>query len=152
MKKILLNVEDSYVPLVLRIFLSVVIFPHGAQKLAGWFNGYGFEGTMSYFTNDVGLPWIIGVLVIIIEFFGPIFILVGLATRVWCLAMLVVMAGIIVTVMNDYFFMNWEGTRPTEGFEFFLLVIGMSLALIVSGGGRLSLDSLWVNKKQRSRG
>lgn len=146
MKKLIFATGPGYALLPIRLFLAIVIFPHGAQKLLGWFNGYGFDGTMNYFTQTVGLPWVLGLIVIIIEFFGPIALLVGFATRVWSIAILGVMLGVILTTFNDYFFMNWFGNHPTEGFEFFLLAIGMALSLVMYGGGRLSLDEA-ISKK-----
>ena len=140
------STAPGYAILPLRILLALVIFPHGAQKLLGWFNGLGFEGSMQYFTETVGLPWIIGLFVILIEFFGPIFILAGFATRVWGVLIVVLMTGIILTNFTDYFFMNWFGNQPSEGFEFFLLAIGMALSLAIYGGGRLSFDSIISNK------
>jgi putative oxidoreductase len=56
------------------------------------------------------------------------------------------MAGVIATTFNQYFFMNWFGTQKTEGFEFFLLAIGMSLSLLISGGGAHSIDALLSSK------
>ena len=100
MKKKLYSAGDSYAPLALRLLLSIVIFPHGAQKLFGWFGGFGYDGTMAYFTQTVGLPWFLGFAVIIIEFFGPIFILLGFATRLWSFGIMAVMAGIIITTIN----------------------------------------------------
>ena len=140
MKRILFNTNDSVVPLFLRLFLAFVLFPHGAQKLLGWFGGFGFEGTMQYFTGMRGMPWIVGFVVILIEFFGPIALVLGFAVRFWSLAIAVVMTGIILTTFTEYFFMNWFGEHKTEGMEFFLLTIGMSLALIFSGGGKFSVD------------
>lgn len=140
MKKLLFNTNESYSPFVLRSFLALVFFPHGAQKLLGWFGGFGFEGTMNYFTQQVGLPYVMGLTVILIEFFGPIFLLIGFATRLWSLGILVVSAGIILTTFNEYFFMNWFGNQKEEGYEFFLLIIGMSVSLIVSGSGKFSID------------
>ena len=131
-------------PLVSRVLLAVVLFPHGAQKLLGWFNGYGFSGTMDYFTGSVGIPYVVGVLVILIEFFGPLFLLAGLGTRLWSLGIMCVMAGVIVTEFHDYFFMDWFGSQPAEGIEFFLLGIGISLSLFISGGGIYSVDAaIW---------
>lgn len=141
MKKMIFQTGDTYAPLVLRLFLSAVLFPHGAQKLLGWFGGFGFEGTMVYFTQQVGLPWVVGFTVIIIEFFGPVFLLLGLATRIWSLGIFAVMAGVIITTFNQYFFMNWFGTQKAEGFEFFLLAIGMAVSLLISGAGKYSVDA-----------
>ena len=140
MKKIIFNTGSGIAPLPIRLLLATVLFPHGAQKLLGWFNGYGFDRTMEYFTGTVGLPWIFGLLVIVIEFFGPLSLVIGFATRLWSAAIMVVMAGIIFTTFTDYFFMNWFGQQKTEGFEFFLLAIGMSLSLVIYGAGRFSVD------------
>ncbi len=150
MKRIIFHTQPGYTPLPIRLLLAVVLFPHGAQKLLGWFNGPGFEGTMKFFTDTVGLPWIIGFLVIIIEFFGPIALLFGFATRLWSIAILLVMTGIIFTSFPDHFFMDWFGTQETEGFEFFLLAIGMSMSLIIYGAGRLSIDAR-IAKLDRKR-
>jgi putative oxidoreductase len=146
MKKFLFNTTDSYAPLALRFLLAAVLFPHGAQKLLGWFGGFGFDGTMHYFTDQVGIPSFVGFAVIIIEFFGPIFLLLGFATRLWSLGVIGIMVGVIATTFNQYFFMNWFGTQKTEGFEFFLLAIGMSLSLLISGGGAYSIDVMLGSK------
>ena len=89
--------QAALTPFIIRIVLGSVLFAHGAQKLLGWFNGYGFSGTMNYFTETEGLPWIVGLAVILIEFFGPIALLLGIATRFTGLAIAVVMAGVIIT-------------------------------------------------------
>jgi putative oxidoreductase len=133
--------HHDWAPVVLRLALGVVIFPHGAQKLLGWFGGYGFSGTMGYFTDQVGLPWIIAFLVVIIEFFGSLALIVGAATRLAALGIGAVMAGAVLTVHGKVgFFMNWSGNQSGEGFEFHLLAIGIALALILVGGGRASVD------------
>ena len=152
MKKVIFSTGNNYAPLALRLVLSSVLFPHGAQKLLGWFGGFGFQGSMGYFTGDVGLPWIVGLTVIIIEFFGPLFLLLGLGTRIWSLGILSIMIGIIITTFNDSFFMNWFGSQKTEGYEFFLLAIGMALSLVISGGGKYSIDAfLAVNSGKQLR-
>ncbi|MDO6431670.1 DoxX family protein [Flavitalea sp. BT771] len=144
MKQLIFKTNDSIAPLFLRIFLAIVLFPHGAQKLFGWFGGYGFAGTMDYFKNTTGIPWILGFLVIVIEFLGPIALLLGYATRLWSIAICIVMTGIILTTFTQYFFMNWFGVQKTEGAEYFLLAIGMSLSLSLSGAGRYSVDArIW---------
>jgi putative oxidoreductase len=140
MKKFLFNTSNTWSPLFLRIMLGVVFFAHGAQKLLGWFGGYGFTGTMGYFTESAGLPWIVGFAVIVIEFFGALALIAGIATRLWSLAFVFLNIGIIITSHSQYFFMNWFGSQPTEGYEYFLLVIGMAISLVVSGAGKLSVD------------
>jgi putative oxidoreductase len=132
---------DSWAPLPLRLALGVVFFAHGSQKLLGWFGGPGFSGAMGYLTRMEGLPWIIGLLVIVIEFFGGLAVLLGLLTRPTVFAIGVEMVGAILKVhAANGFFMNWSGRQAGEGFEFHLLVIAMVLALLVLGGGRWSVD------------
>jgi putative oxidoreductase len=134
-------------PAIIRVMLGIVLFPHGAQKLLGWFGGYGFEGSMGFFTQTVGLPYILGVLIILFEFFGPILLILGAATRVAGLITALLFTGIILTVHIHFgFFMNWFGNQKGEGIEFSLLAIAMALSLVVSGGGKWSVDGLLRKK------
>ena len=127
--------------LLLRLTLALVLFPHGAQKLLGWFGGYGWSGTMGFLTGTIGVPSVIAALVIVIEFFAPIALLLGLLTRPAALGVVAVMVGAIATVhAPNGFFMNWSGAQAGEGFEYHLLVLGIAAALIVGGGGRGALD------------
>lgn len=129
--------------LVLRVALAVMILPHGAQKLLGWFGGYGFKGTMGYFTGTAGLPAIVAFLVIVGEFFGGLMLLSGAGTRIGALAVGLIMLGAMLMVhRQNGFFMNWYGAQKGEGVEFFILAIGISAALVISGGGYFSVDSL----------
>lgn len=137
-----LKPEFNLASLLLRLFLALVLFPHGAQKLLGWFGGFGFEGSMQYFTGQVGLPWLVGLLVIMIEFFAPMALALGVAVRFSAAAIAAVMTGVIVTTYHDHFFMDWFGSQHTEGMEFFLLAIGIAVALIFTGGGTYSLGRL----------
>ncbi|HVG01783.1 MAG TPA: DoxX family protein, partial [Nitrospira sp.] len=73
--------DESWSGLILRLTLGLVMFPHSAQKMLGWFGGFGFDGTMGFFTQKMGLPWIIAFLVIIGEFFGSLGLLAGVLTR-----------------------------------------------------------------------
>lgn len=126
---------------ILRLGLAAVMWPHGAQKLLGWFGGYGFDGTLGFLTGTVGLPAPVATFTILAEFFGPLLLLLGLGTRAVAASFVGIMVGAIVTLHAQHgFFMNWSGTQPGEGFEYHLLVIAMSLALLVRGGGSLSID------------
>lgn len=141
MKKIIFQTNDNNAATILRIVLGVILFPHGAQKLLGWFGGYGFDGTMGFLTGTAGLPWIIAFLVIAIEFFGAIALIVGFGTRIVAVGIIALFAGIVFTShLQNGFFMNWAGNQPGEGYEYHLLVIGMALALLVSGAGKWSVD------------
>jgi putative oxidoreductase len=135
--------EDSTALLTLRVVLGVVMFAHGAQKLLGWFGGNGFTGTMGFFTGAMGLPWIIAFLVIIAESIGSLSLIAGFLTRFTAGSFIVIMLGAIATVhWPKGFFMNWFGQQQGEGFEYHLLVIGMSAALFIAGGGKWALDRL----------
>jgi len=133
----------NFVLFVTRLILAVVIFPHGAQKLLGWFGGNGFSGTLGFFTQSMRLPWLIGFLVIVIESLGSLTLLVGFATRLSALGLIAVMIGAILTSHKQHgFFMNWVGNQQGEGYEYHLLIIGLALALVLGGAGAWSIDSL----------
>ena len=132
---------------ILRVVLGIVLFPHGAQKLLGWFGGFGFNGTMGFLTGPAGLPWILAFLVIVIEFFGSLALVFGFATRIVAVGIIALFAGIIFTVhLPNGFFMNWAGNQQGEGFEYHLLVIGMAVALLISGAGKWSVDNALQSK------
>jgi len=137
----LIKTSNSWEPLLLRVLLGMVIFPHGAQKLFGWFGGYGFAGSMGYFTDAVGIPWILGLMIILLETLGAVLLMAGLATRLLAILYTLLAVGIVTTThFQNGFFMNWFGNQAGEGYEYFLLWLGISLALAVSGGGMLSAD------------
>ena len=137
----LTRTEATVVPFVLRLTLAAVFFPHGAQKLLGWFGGAGFDGSMAMLTGYYGLPAIVAFAVIMIEFFAPLLLALGAASRLAAVGIVAVMTG---AVASDHwangFFMNWSGTQAGEGFEFHLLAIGMAAAVIIAGSGIFSLD------------
>jgi putative oxidoreductase len=151
----LFKTDDSWASLVLRVTLGVVMFAHGAQKLLGWFGGNGFSGTMGFFTNVMHLPWLIAFLVIIGESLGSLALIAGLLTRFTAASFIVIMLGAIATShWPQGFFMNWSGKQQGEGFEYHLLVIGMSAALVIAGGGKWSVDGLiarWISGRQRDQ-
>ena len=143
MKTAIFKTNNSWSPPILRFLLGIVLLGHGSQKFLGWFGGYGFDGTMGFFTGTVGLPWVIGFLVIVIEFFGSISLILGFATRPWSLSMVILFIGIIYTShLQNGFFMNWFSNQKGEGYEFFLLAIAISSSLVFTGGGKYSLDGL----------
>ena len=148
MKTLLFKTGGSGSPLILRILLGLVIFPHGAQKLLGWFGGFGFSGTMDYFTETVGLPWILGFLVIVLESIGAIVLLAGIGTRIIAFSYILLVLGIIFTSHIQYgFFMNWFGNQAGEGYEYFILWIGMAVTLLITGGGKYSIDKTLIVKE-----
>jgi len=148
--KALFQTDDGWAGLILRLTLGMVIFPHGAQKLLGWFGGFGFSGTMGFFTETLHLPWLVAMLVIIGESFGSVALMLGLLTRFTAASYIVIMLGAITMAHLPYgFFMNWFGKQQGEGFEYHLLVIGISLTLLATGAGKWSMDRLIAEKIER---
>ena len=141
-----LSTTDSWGILLIRLALVITIFPHGAQKLLGWFGGFGFEGTMGYFTETMGFSWIVAFLIILGESLGAMALLLGLGSRFMAFGIGVIMIGAMTQHQANGFFMNWFGNQAGEGLEYFILALGMSLAVIVSGGGKWSLDSLLARR------
>src|SRR5712672_2737861 len=132
--------DDSIATTILRVVLGVVFFAHGAQKMLGWFGGFGFHGTMGAFTH-MGMPAPMAFLIICTEFFGGLGLIVGLLTRIASLGVAGLMVGAIFMVhLANGFFMNWMGTQKGEGFEFHLLALAMAAALLLRGAGAFSLD------------
>jgi putative oxidoreductase len=127
--------------LVIRLSVGIVIAGHGVQKLLGWFGGFGYEGTMGFFTGVIGLPYFIALLIILLESLGMIALIAGLGTRLISAGLIIVMIGAVVTTHGAHgFFMNWFGTQQGEGFEYHILVIALSLVLLLNGAGVYSLD------------
>ena len=148
--KYLFQTNDNFSYWIPRIILGLVILPHGAQKLLGWFGGFGFTNTMTYFTQTAGLPWIIAFLVIMGESFGALGLIFGFLTRLSAFGLICIMLGAIITVHSpNGFFMNWFGKQAGEGFEYHLLVIGICIPLLIGGGGRYSVDGLLVNNTKQ---
>jgi putative oxidoreductase len=140
----MLKTREELSPFLLRVLLAVVMFPHGAQKAFGWFGGYGFEGTMSYFTQTLHIPYAFGWLAIIAELFGPLVLAFGFLSRVAALGIGVTIstAALLVHLPNG-FFMNWFGNQKGEGFEFHILMAAMAIAIMIQGGGKYSVDA-WI--------
>jgi len=132
----LLATDNSVAPLVLRVAAGVIFAAHGAQKLFGLFGGYGLEGTGQWM-ESIGLApgYLMAVLAGSAEFFGGLALLLGLLVRPSALVLAFTMAVAIATVhLEKGLFM------ANDGYEFGLALLAISVALVLSGGGRLSLD------------
>ena len=146
MKNKIFKTNNDWTGLVTRLTIGLILFPHGAQKMLGIFGGYGFSGTMGFFTGTMHLPWLIGFLVIIIEFIGSLSLISGFASRLWSALVIIEMLGAVITThLNNGFFMNWAGTQKGEGYEFHLLIIGLALATLIDGSGKFSADEKIAN-------
>ena len=141
--QILLKTNNQTAPLIARLMLGLVMFPHGAQKMFGWFGGHGFSGTMGFFTDTMQIPAAFAFLAIMAEFAGSLGLIVGLFSRIAAFGIASVMAVAILTVhATNGFFMNWSGAQAGEGFEYHLLVFGLALIVMIYGGGKASLDAV----------
>ncbi len=144
----LVATPPSVAGLILRLGLAVVFFPHGAQKVLGWWGGNGFDQTMTHFTEQMGLPYSVALLVVIAEFAGPIALVFGFLTRIAALGIACVMAGAAYMVHWQHgFFMNWQGQQAGEGFEYHILAFTIAFALVCHGAGALSLDRALARPK-----
>ncbi len=145
----LIRTKDDLLPLVLRVTLGIVFFPHGAQKMLGWFGGPGFQGEIAALQTHLGIPPFLTVLVIIAEFFGALGLISGLLTRLSAFGIGVVMAvAVFIAHIQHGFYMNWFGNQQGEGFEYHILAIGIALVLMLRGGGLWSLDGfIWQKFK-----
>jgi putative oxidoreductase len=137
----LISTPDDYTYTLVRLILGVVFFAHGAQKMLGWFGGYGFSGTMGFFTQQLHIPAPFAFLAICAEFFGGLGLLVGLLSRVAAFGISVNMVVAIFTVhIHNGFFANWFGQQKGEGYEYHLLALALLTTVMIKGGGALSID------------
>jgi putative oxidoreductase len=142
--------EDNLSETILRLLLGLVIFPHGAQKLLGWFGGGGFTASMRWFESNYHIPTVFALLAVLAESLGAVALMAGFFTRVAALAISVDMVVAVWLVhWKNGFFMNWAGTGKGEGFEFHLLALAIGLALMIKGGGRWSVDGAIARKLKR---
>jgi len=141
MTRKLLATSDDWTITVLRLVMGVIFFAHGAQKALGWFGGYGFSGTMGWFTQQLHVPAIFAFLAICAEFLGGIGLILGALGRVaaFGIACNMVVAVLMVHLPNA-FFMYWTGQQKGEGFEFHLLALSIAAVLMVRGSGAFSVD------------
>jgi putative oxidoreductase len=141
--QLLTRTNDNFAPTIARLTLGLVMFPHGAQKALGWFGGYGYSGTMGFFTGTMHIPAVFAFLAIAAEFAGSIALIAGLFSRAAAAGIAAVMAVAIATVhLSHGFFMNWYGNQKGEGYEYHLLVLGLALIVMIYGAGKVSLDAL----------
>lgn len=135
-KETLLKTSNTAAFLPIRLGVGIVMFAHGAQKLFGWFGGYGLQGTGQFFAENLGLKP--GVLMASLaggtEFIGGLLLLVGFLTRLAGLSLFGTMAVAIITAHPSAFFAS------NNGMEYPLTLLLASLTLAIGGGGVLSVD------------
>ena len=139
------NTSNDYAITILRLVLGCVFFAHGAQKMLGWFGGYGFSGTMGFFTHQMGIPAPFAFLAIAAEFFGGLGLIVGFLSRFSAASLIVIMLGAIGLVHGQHgFFLGRSptDTLATAGFEYNLALIGLLAPILLAGP--TSVGKTWL--------
>ena len=130
------STQAGYGLTVLRVIAGITFAAHGAQKLFGWFGGYGLEGVAQWMESiGLGPGYLMAVMAGSAEFFGGLALIVGLLVRpaAAVLAVTMVVAIATVHVANGFFMSN-------NGYEFALALLAISIAIVIDGAGKLSLD------------
>ena len=134
------SVTDALSPLadpLVRVAAGLALVPHGAQKLFGWFGGYGLEATGQFFAAKLGVPASFALVAGVIEFAGGIMLAAGLATRAVAALIVGLMTVAVVQVHLPAGFFWTDG-----GYEYPLLWGVVALSYVIRGGGRYSVDAL----------
>ena len=132
----LMSTDDGTAALALRVPVGIIFAAHGAQKLFGWFGGYGLDGTGQFF-GSIGLTpgYLMALLAGLAEFIGGLALVAGVLVRPAAAALAFTMLVAIFAVhFSKGFFMS------SGGYEYALALFAASVALLLSGGGRLSVD------------
>ena len=145
-KKLMATVDDSTLTFM-RLILGVVFFAHGAQKVLGWFGGYGFSATMGFFTTQMHIPAPLAFLAICAEFLGGLGLIFGFLTRIAAFGVAMnMLVAVLMVHRHVAFFMNWGGSQKGEGYEYHLLALALAIPIIIRGAGAFSVDRTLSNK------
>jgi putative oxidoreductase len=149
----LISTDNDSATAMIRFVLGVIFFAHGAQKMLGWFGGYGFSGTMGFLTDVMHIPVLFAFLAITAEFFGGLGLILGFLTRIAALGIFSNMVVAIAMVHHRFgFFMNWTGAQKGEGFEYHLLVLAITAFLMIRGAGAVSIDRVLASPAKGAAG
>jgi putative oxidoreductase len=137
--------DASLALFIVRVVLGVIFFAHGAQKVLGWFGGYGLEATAKHFAS-MGMPLPVAYTVCFVEFLSGIGLIVGFLARLCAIGVAAVMIGAMASMHWQHgFFLNVE-LKPGKGhgIEYNLALLAMALAVLIEGAGAFSIDRLLV--------
>lgn len=138
--------ESNAAGLIARLVLGVAILPHGLQKALGWFGGKGFFASLDAL-EAMGIPPVLGFLVIATETLGAAALILGVFGRFMAAFIAIIMIGAVVLKHAAFgFFMNWSGIQEGEGWEYHLLAVGLALVVMVMGSGSFSFDR-WLTRR-----
>ena len=145
-RKLLATVDDSTLTFM-RLMLGIVFFAHGAQKALGWFGGYGFSGTMGFFTTQMHIPAPLAFLAICAEFLGGLGLIFGFLTRIAAFGIAMnMLVAVLMVHRHIAFFMDWSGNQKGEGYEYHLLALAVAIPIIIRGAGAFSVDRALSSK------
>jgi putative oxidoreductase len=148
MIKSLLQTNNDYVCLFLRIVAGIIIFPYGMQKLFGWFDnlggGVGIKGSLEQLRAKK-IPALIAWLIIIGQSFGSIALIFGCFGRIAAGGNFIIFAGALIVHAPDGWTMNWLGKKKGEGIEYFIMLLSILLVIIFKGSGAMSID-IWLSR------
>jgi len=143
MKNRIFLTNNDITTTIMRVILGIVMLGHGLQKAFGWFGGFGWTNTINYFTGTVGIPALLGGLIILVETIGAVLLIFGFAGRVQAALMIaVIMGAFFVDHLANGFYMNWFGNHKGEGYEYDMLFVAIAIAILIKGSGRYSLDRI----------
>ena len=137
----IIRTDDDKVLTLLRVALAIMVFPHGAQKLLGWFGGFGFSGTMGFLTQQMHIPAALALLVFAAEFFGALGVFFGFLGRIAAFGIAVDLTVVAVMAhLPNGFFLNYSGQQKGEGVEFLIVPVAAAIAIVIRGSGAWSID------------
>lgn len=141
----LLDTEYNFSFTLIRVIAGVIIFPYGMQKLLGWFDdfggGVGIKESLASFRKK-NVPAILAWLVILGQALGSIAILIGFGGRIAAFFNFIIFTGAMFMHVSDGWALNWMGTKKGEGIEYFVMLLGILLFVIINGSGAYSIDYL----------
>ena len=138
----ILDTSPSLSFVFLRLGLAVTFFLHSTQQIFGWHGGRGLKAHLANWRDRQGIPIPIGALGVFIEFFGSLALLIGFLTRPFAFGLALFIGISLIKSKAQHCFL--QGRRPGEhsGIEYTLALFLMAMALLVGGGGALSVDGL----------
>ena len=142
----LLQTDNNFVYLFLRVVAGIIIFPYGMQKLLGWFDdfggGVGIKASLAQFKKKK-IPSFIAWMVIIGQSLGSISLIIGFAGRIAAAGNFLIFTGALFNHLPDGWVMNWIGKKKGEGIEYFVMLLSILLIIIINGSGAFSVD-IWL--------
>lgn len=143
---ILIQTENDYTLLFLRVLAGIIIFPYGMQKLFGWFDdfggGVGIKESLTRIKQK-NVPEFLGWMIIAGQSFGSVALILGCLGRFVALSNFIIFAGALITHASEGWTMNWLEKKKGEGIEYFILLLSVLLIILIRGSGALSVD-LWL--------